>query len=251
MPRRFSSGNTLHFEAAELPVERVQRHLHGIERKSGGEHPPMNFGVLMACKSYKPDFAFLLGLRQRFRRAIRPDEQLRIVIEAYAVYLPQIQMVRLQTAQRFLQHAQAERLIAPVRADLGHQEHALANALQPAPHPFFALAAVVFPTIVEGCDAAVYRFAHQAHRSRLIFGIPQVVSAIAQCRHLHVMAAEPPHRYSCHTRKRFADHRPVRAFRQSGSMVPSSPSTAALPPRSTPARCSRAGYRAARRRKLR
>ncbi len=55
-------GEYLLLEAVEVRVKRVQRHLHRVKWKAGGQHLQVNGWVLMSGESDKPYLAFLLGL---------------------------------------------------------------------------------------------------------------------------------------------------------------------------------------------
>ena len=93
--------------------------------------------------------------------------------------LPQIQVIGLQPPQRLLQHLHREILIAAVGADLGHQEHAVAPALQRFAHPVFGLAAMIFPAVVEEVDPAVDRLVDDPDRRLLVLRVAEVMSAEA------------------------------------------------------------------------
>jgi hypothetical protein len=54
-----------------------------------------------------------------------------------------------------MEHLKSQILVAPMSADFGHQEHAVALTSQAASHPNFGLAAMVFPTVVEEMDTSV------------------------------------------------------------------------------------------------
>ena len=134
----------------------------------------------MAGKADEPNFALLFRFAQGLGRAICPDEQIRIVVERNAVNLPQIQMVGLQSVQRFLQHPHGERLIPPVCADLGHQEDFAATGLDGGAHPVFGLAAMVFPAVVEEIDSRINCAIHKGKGRLLVFGVAQMVAAHAE-----------------------------------------------------------------------
>ncbi len=88
--------------------------------------------------------------------------------------LPEIEVIGLQAVQRLLEHLHREILAAAVRAYLRHQKYAVAAAPQAFAHPDFALAAMIFPAVVEESDAAVYRFLDDAYRGLLVLGIAQM-----------------------------------------------------------------------------
>jgi hypothetical protein len=72
---------TFHFETAKLRVEDIERHLNGIERKSGGDHFEVDVGILAARESDESDFPGFLCFAEGLGRAARPDEQAGIVFE--------------------------------------------------------------------------------------------------------------------------------------------------------------------------
>src|SRR3954470_11960136 len=117
----------------------------------------MHSRILMPSKADKTHFALLFRLLQSLGGAIRPHEQLGIVIECDAMNLPEIEMVGLQTPQRLLKHPHCEIFVASVRAYFGHQEDPFPLATQRRTHPVFGFSAMIFPAIIEKCDAAVDR----------------------------------------------------------------------------------------------
>jgi hypothetical protein len=82
------------------------------------------------------------------------------------VDLPEVEVVRPQPPERFLQLPHAGLAVPSVGADLGHQEDLVAPALQRLPHPFLAAAAVVLPGVVEESHARVHRFVDEPDRLR-------------------------------------------------------------------------------------
>jgi len=93
------------------------------------------------------------------------------------VDLPKIEMIRLQTAQRFFEHAKGDGFIAAMSTDLGHEKDLPALAFEPAAHPNFGLAAVVLPAVIEECDAAVNCASDQLVRGLLVLGVAEMVTA--------------------------------------------------------------------------
>ena len=85
--------------------------------------------------------------------------------------LPKVQVIGLQAVQRFVEHAQRQRLVAAMGTYLSHQEHAVAYSFQAGAHPVFGLAAVILPTIVEESNASIYGLPDQAYGSGLIGGV--------------------------------------------------------------------------------
>ena len=87
----------------------------------------------------------------------RGEVMIGIVVVDALVHLPEIEIVGLEAAQRFLELPHRDPRVASVRADLGHEEHAIAAIGDGAAHPDFALVLVVFPGVVHERDAGVDR----------------------------------------------------------------------------------------------
>ena len=111
--------------------------------------------------------------------------------------LPEIEMIGLQAAQRFLQHPHREVLVAAMRADLGHQETWSRRAFQAFAHPVFGFAAMIFPAVVEEGDAAVDGFVHQADSGLLVFGVAEMVAAESERGNLVAVPSEGTERDTC------------------------------------------------------
>ena len=173
-----------------MRVEGIERHLHGVERKSGVQHLEMDAGIFVAGKADEAHFALLLRFAQGFGGAIRANEQLGIVVEGDAVDLPQVEMIGLQPAQRLFQHLHGEASVAAVRADLGHQEDFVAAALQALAHPVFGFAAVVFPAVVEERDAAVDGLLNESNGGGDVGSVAEVMAAEAECRNTEHRACQ-------------------------------------------------------------
>jgi hypothetical protein len=92
--------------------------------------------------------------------------------------------------QRFFEHAQGEGLVPPMRTNLGHQEHAIAEALQAVSHPNFSLPAMIFPTVVEECNPAIHRLPNEPYRGATVRRISKMMPAESYRRDLDVVAAE-------------------------------------------------------------
>ena len=122
----------------------------------------------------------LFGFQERFSGAVGPDEQLRIVLETDAVHLPEIEMIGAEATEGFAQHLEAEPGFAPVRADLGHEEDAVAEAGETLAHQRLGLAATVFPAVIEESDARVNGLMHKADGGLLVGRVAEVVAAEAE-----------------------------------------------------------------------
>jgi hypothetical protein len=85
--------------------------------------------------------------------------------------LPKVEVIGLQAVQRLVEHTQRQRLVAAVRANLGHEEHAIPHSFQAGAHPVFGFAAVIPPTVVEESNAAIYGLPDQAYSRPLVSGV--------------------------------------------------------------------------------
>jgi hypothetical protein len=104
-------------------------------------------------------------------------------------------MIGLQAAQGFLQHAQGNFFIAAVGADFGHDERLIAFPFQCLADAVFTEAVVIFPGVVEKCDAVVEGFGDDFHRRLLGFGGAEMVAAESHGRDLDAGAAQRLFRY--------------------------------------------------------
>src|ERR1700721_2843803 len=112
----------------------------------------------MSSESEKPYFALPPGFEQSFRRAIGSKDQVRIVFVDHLVYLPHIEMIGLQTSQRFFKLAHGDILVASMRTHLGHHDGAVPLALERATQPFLAQTLMIFPRVVEEVHAGIQSF---------------------------------------------------------------------------------------------
>ncbi len=133
----------------------------------------------MPGEADEADLALLLRLIERFDHAVLREDQIGIVVVDYFVNLPDVQMIGLQTAERFVQHAHGDVLIAPMRADLGHQDHLVAFPLERVAEPHFTFAVVIIPGVVEEVDSGIDRFGNDAVGDVIAFRAAQMVSADA------------------------------------------------------------------------
>src|ERR1700737_1661514 len=74
----------LFFEAVEMSVHYVERHLNGVEREAvlrgGRQHLQMNVWTLVACETDKTDLARFLGFQDDFHRSAFGENAIRIGI---------------------------------------------------------------------------------------------------------------------------------------------------------------------------
>ena len=149
----------------------------------------------MAGETNKSHLALLLSLPQSFSRSIRPDEQVGIVLKNDTVDLPKIQMIRLQTTERFLKHSHGNGFVAAVRTYFRHKKNAIAFSFESRSEPLFRLPPVILPAIVEKCDAAVQRFVHDLRGDLLVVGITEVMAATGYSRNGNAGASKVAHRH--------------------------------------------------------
>ena len=135
-PTLIENGQHLLLEAhAVSGIKGVQRHLNGVEGKTGVEHGKMHIRVFVAGESDEAYFPLLLRFEQRLCGAAGTNEQLGIILKDDAVHLPQVEVVGLKTTQRLFEHLHGERSVAAVSAHLGHDEGFVALALETQAHP--------------------------------------------------------------------------------------------------------------------
>src|SRR5581483_1894814 len=95
------------FEAAEVGVHHVQRHLGGSKSEPvlAGccEHVKMDMRVLVSGEADEPEFAGLLGLDERGVGAVLGEGTIRIFVADYFVMLDEVDVVGLQTAEGFVE----------------------------------------------------------------------------------------------------------------------------------------------------
>ena len=120
----------LPLEAAIAVVERVQRHLYGVEGKSAIEHCEMDGGIFVPRETNEANFALLLGCGERLEHAIRRIAFFRIVVVHHLVNLPYIEVIGLQASQRLLQHLHGDIFLTAMGTDLGHHDRFVALALE-------------------------------------------------------------------------------------------------------------------------
>src|SRR5712671_855328 len=149
----------------------------------------MNVWALVACKSDKSDLASFLRLRDGFDGSAVGENAIRIGIANHFVELEQVDPIRLQPAQRFVDLGCGSGLVAAI--DLGHQEGFLAIAIaQCFAHANFTLSAVVVPAVVEEIDSFIDSGTHDANTLVGIALFAQVISTEPDQRNAFARAAE-------------------------------------------------------------
>src|SRR5579862_9771900 len=178
-------------------VERIQRHLHRIERKARPQHLQMDLGRLVAGEANEAHLALLFRLRQRLGRASRADKKLRIIIEPDAVNLPEVQVVGLQSAQGFLEHPHGKRGVPSVRANLGHKENLIPQYLEflkAFAHPVLRFPPVILPAIVKKRHSSVDRLANDLDRGFFILRVAEVMPSESKGGDLDARRSKTPER---------------------------------------------------------
>ena len=173
-------GNHFAFETSEVVIERIERHLHGVEAVAHRQHPHVDRGILVAGEAHEAHLPLLPGPIERFEDAAAGIGQSRVIVEGDAVHLPEIQMIRAQPPQRFVQHLEGKLRVPTMRADLRHQKDAIPLADEGATEPVLAAASPIFPAVVEERDAAVDRLVHEADGILHRWGVAEMMTPQAE-----------------------------------------------------------------------
>src|SRR5947209_6061180 len=124
--------------------------------KRGVQHLQVNVRTLVSGKSDVAHLPGLFGFEHRFHAPAVRKYSLWIRIANDFMELQQIDVIGLQTLERFLQLLSSHLLSAPV--NLSHQERLLPiSVAQCLSHPDLALPVVVIPAVVEEVDALIER----------------------------------------------------------------------------------------------
>src|ERR1017187_65274 len=145
-------------ETPKMRIHYVQRHLHGVEAEfvsgSNFQHPEMNERIFMAGKTDVADLSGLPGIHHGFDRAPGGKDSVRVFQSDDLMQLHQINSIRLQPLQGFINLPRGRRLGAAVA--LGHEKYFLAVAVtQGLPHANFAGPAIVIPAVVHEGDPLI------------------------------------------------------------------------------------------------
>src|ERR1039458_5873059 len=145
-------------ETPKMRIHYIQRHLHGVEAEfvSGSDlqHPEMNERILMAGKTDVTDLPCLPGVHHGFDRPAGCKDSVRVFQSDDLMQLHQINSIRLQPLQGFINLPRGRRLGAAVA--LGHEKDFLAVAVtQSLPHANFAGPAIVIPAVSNEGDPLV------------------------------------------------------------------------------------------------
>ena len=146
----------------------------------------------MAGEADEARLALALGEIEGLEDAALAVRELRIVVEADAMDLPHVEVVRTKSAQRLLEHLHGQSPVAAVRAHLGHHDDLVAPPArrQSAPQPLFAAAVVVLPAVVEEVDPAVDPLSDDLVGQPELDGVAEMMPALGERRDLEPRLAE-------------------------------------------------------------
>ena len=185
-----ADGNDLLAEAAELRVHHVDGHLHRFPIERFVQHSLVDARVAMPGEADVPNLARFLGFHCRPYATVLEDP-VRVVLVDDLVELPEIQIVRPQPLEAFVDAAHGARVVA--FAPLGHQEDLVppATARQRLAHHLLAAAVVVVPGVVEEGDAFVDGRMHHLDRRGFVLGRREADVPTAEAKHGDVRARAP------------------------------------------------------------
>jgi hypothetical protein len=137
--------------------------------------------------------SLLLRPVERLDHASPREVARRIALVRHLMHLPQVEVVGLESPERLLELPHGDLRIAPVGADLGHQEDLFPPSLRERlPHADFAHAVMVFPRIVHEADPRVDRLVQERDRRTLGADHAEVIAAHAEGRdHLASLTEQP------------------------------------------------------------
>ena len=178
-----------------MRVQHVQRHLHGVEPElllcGNLQRPQVDDRVLVPGETDVSDLTGLLRLQHGCHRAVFGEDAIRVFHSNDLMMLHQVDAVRLQALQAFVNLFGRELLRAPV--NLRHQEHLVAVTIaQRFAHPDFAPAVVIIPAVVHEADAAIDGAADDADAFPLVFGHADMKPAQSNGGNLLARSAQRP-----------------------------------------------------------
>jgi len=133
-------------------------------------------------------FAGLPGFQHRFQGSAWSKDPVRIVHANDLVKLKQVHVVGLEASEAFINLGRGARFAATV--DFGHQKHLIPIAIpQGLPHPHFAFALVIVPTVIHERDTAVDGTADDFEALALQHGVADVKPSQADGRNFPAGAA--------------------------------------------------------------
>ena len=152
-------------------------------------HPEMDHGILVPGEADETDLSRLLRFEHRFHRSALGEDAVRVLHPDDFVDLHQVDVIRLQPQEAFVDLPGRGRLGATV--DLGHEEDLLAVAVaQGLAHADLAGAVVVVPAVVHEGDAAVDGAADDPDALGFVLLSSDVMAAQADGRDLHPRASQ-------------------------------------------------------------
>ncbi|MFZ1119017.1 MAG: hypothetical protein WAN81_02180, partial [Candidatus Binataceae bacterium] len=151
------------FEAIEMGIHYIERHLHGVKCEAvatcGPQHVKMNLRTLVAGEADVSQLAGFFRVERRFDSASASENSIRVIHPDHLVKLHQVDSIGLQPPQRVVDLFCGRGFVAAI--DFRHQKCLVAIAIaQRLSNPNLALAVVVVPTVVEEIGPTIQRSPH-------------------------------------------------------------------------------------------
>src|SRR5205809_6324729 len=100
--------------------ERVEGHLHRIERVAELEHLYMKSRILVAGKSNESHLPLFFCLIERFEHTAFGVSELRVVVVDDSMDLAKVEVIGAEPTQRLFEHLQSHLHAPSMSPDLGH-----------------------------------------------------------------------------------------------------------------------------------
>src|ERR1022692_1300604 len=173
------------------------------------EHSQMHRRILVPGEADVSNFPRLFRIHQGFQRPAGSEEAVGIFHPDVLVKLNQVDVIRLQSPQRFID-LPGRGVLRPA-IEFSHQEHFLSVPVtERKPHAPLAFPIVVIPAVVHEGDAAVDRTADDANPFVRVLRATDVMAAQPDRRHFFVGVSEASIDHSVSlglARRRYADAR--------------------------------------------
>src|SRR6185503_1702377 len=134
---QFGEHLTLERPAFEGTVKTIERQLARIEWVVVPKHLEVNTGILVSGESDEAHFSLPPGLSEGLDHAAAHEVTVGIVVVGAFVYLPEIEIIRLEPAKRLFELPHRLPFVTAVRADLRHQKHPVAPVRECLTHDLF------------------------------------------------------------------------------------------------------------------
>src|SRR5208337_1113288 len=156
----YEDGQNLVFEAPEMRIHYVKRHLNRVEMKavfgSRIEHAKVDKGIFVTGKTDIAYFACLLSLQHRLLGSSLCKDPVGILGTNHLVMLQKIDPVCLESLQGFVKLLR--RRLLGTAIELGHQEDFFAITVPKRfAHPNFAGPVVIVPAVIHKSNSAIDR----------------------------------------------------------------------------------------------